>query len=87
MSEFLSYADIFEIKKQINLLNKQGKLLPQRLAFMKARMEVLKKQHASKKENLTNYIFEDPLPAILISLMQLTSALLVELLNLIVLSG
>ena len=54
---------------------------------MKARMQVLKKQHAAKKNHLTNYIFEDPLPAILISLMQLTSAVLVELLNLIVLSG
>jgi hypothetical protein len=36
---------------------------------------------------VTKYIFEDPTPAILISLMQLTSAFITELLNIIVLSG
>ncbi len=36
---------------------------------------------------MTKYIFEDPTPAILISLMQLTSAFITELLNIIVLSG
>lgn len=30
LSEYLNFEDIFEIKKQINQLNKQGKLLPQR---------------------------------------------------------
>ena len=28
LSEYLNYEDIFEIKKQINILNQQGKLLP-----------------------------------------------------------
>lgn len=36
---------------------------------------------------MTKYIFEDPTPAILISLMQLTSAFITELLNIVVLSG
>lgn len=36
---------------------------------------------------MTKYIFEDPTPAILISLMQLTSAFITELMNIIVLSG
>ena len=36
---------------------------------------------------MTKYIFEDPTPAILISLMQLTSAFITELFNIIVLSG
>jgi hypothetical protein len=36
---------------------------------------------------VTKYIFEDPTPAILISLMQLTSAFITELLNIVVLSG
>jgi len=31
LSQNLSFEDIFEIKKQINFLNKNGKLLPQRI--------------------------------------------------------
>jgi hypothetical protein len=86
-AEYLSYEDLFEIKKQVNLLNAQGKLLPARIAFMESRKNILKKKHMQNEGNVTKYIFEDPTPAILISLMQLTSALITELLNIIVLSG
>lgn len=87
MSEYLSYEDLFEIKKQINALSKLGKLLPARIAFMESRKESLKKKHVLPDGNVTRYIFEDPTPAILICLMQLCSALLTEMLNIIVLSG
>lgn len=87
ISEYLSYEDIYEIKKQINLLNNQGRLLPARIAFMESRKNILKKKQLQNDGNVTKYIFEDPTPAILISLMQLTSAFITELLNIIVLSG
>ena len=44
-AEYLSYEDLFEIKKQVNLLNAQGKLLPARIAFMESRKNILKKKH------------------------------------------
>ena len=44
-SEYLSYEDLFEIKKQVNLLNAQGRLLPARIAFMESRKNILKKKH------------------------------------------
>jgi len=47
----------------------------------------MKKKHLENEGNVLKYIFEDPTPAILISLMQLTSAFITELLNIIVLSG
>lgn len=33
LTESLSSEDIFEVKKQVNALNKSGKLLPQRIRF------------------------------------------------------
>ena len=69
ISEYLSYEDIYEIKKQINLLNSQGRLLPARIAFMESRKAILKKKHLQNNGNVTKFIFEDPSPAILISLM------------------
>ncbi len=44
-AEYLSYEDLFEIKKQVNLLNAQGRLLPARIAFMESRKNILKKKH------------------------------------------
>lgn len=41
MSQNLSFEDIFEIKKQINLLSKNGKLLPQRIKFMENRTKLV----------------------------------------------
>lgn len=54
---------------------------------MESRKNILKKKQLQNDGNVTKYIFEDPTPAILISLMQLTSAFITELLNIIVLSG
>ena len=41
---------------------------------MESRKNILKKKQLQNDGNVTKYIFEDPTPAILISLMQLTSA-------------
>lgn len=87
MSQNLSYEDIFEIKKQINLLSKNGKLLPQRIKFMENRTKLLQTKQKAKVGNVTQYVFEDPTPAILISLMQLTSALFTEIINMHMVSG
>ena len=54
---------------------------------MESRKNILKKKQLQNDGNVTKYIFEDPTPAILISLMQLTSAFITELLNIIVISG
>ena len=54
---------------------------------MESRKNILKKKQLQNDGNVTKYIFEDPTPAILISLMQLTSAFITEVLNIIVLSG
>jgi len=54
---------------------------------MESRKNILKKKHLQNDGNVTKFIFEDPSPAILISLMQLTSAFITELLNIVVLSG
>lgn len=86
-SEYLSYEDLFEIKRQINLLNSQGKLLPARIAFMESRKQTMKKKFLENEGNVTKYLFEDPTPAILISCMQLSSAFITEFLNILVLSG
>jgi hypothetical protein len=40
-----------------------------------------------KVGNVTQYVFEDPLPAILISLMQLTSAFFTECINIHMVCG
>ena len=67
LSEYLNFEDIFEIKKQVNALNKQGKLLPLRTKFMEEKIKAIKQKQ--KAPGVTGYIFENPNAAILISLM------------------
>jgi len=44
LSEYLNFEDIFEIKKQVNALNKQGKLLPLRTKFMEEKIKAIKQK-------------------------------------------
>lgn len=46
-----------------------------------------KDKHADFENDLTKFVFEEPVPAILIALMQLSSAVIVEVLNMVMLTG
>ena len=48
LSEYLNFEDIFEIKKQVNALNKQGKLLPLRTKFMEEKIKAIKQKQKAQ---------------------------------------
>lgn len=85
LAEYLNFEDIFEIKKQVNALNKQGKLLPLRTKFMEEKIKAIKQKQ--KAPGVTGYIFENPNAAILISLMQMVSAFVAEVLCILTIAG
>ena len=87
LSEYLSYDDINEIKKQINLLNKEGRLLPERIRFMELHQKSLASAKKEKDGDVTRFVFENPNFAILIAVMQFTSSFVAEILCMITIGG
>lgn len=68
-------------------MNKQGKLLPERIKFMENKIKSLKDKQKKNVGNVTKYVFDAPNIAILISLMQLISAFIAEFLCIVTVSG
>lgn len=58
LQQHLDYQDIYEIKKQLNMMNKQGKLLPARIKFINTRLKNIKEQK-KMVGNVTEYVFEN----------------------------
>lgn len=54
---------------------------------MENKVNLLKKKQQARVGNITKYVFDDPTPALLISLMQLTAAFTCECINILILSG
>ena len=75
------------IKNVINDLSKQGRHLPERLAFMKQRQEIAKESYDKKKSPLNSYVVEHTNLAIMLVCMQMTAAFLAECLNMLYLTG
>ena len=86
LQQHLDYQDIYEIKKQLNVMNKQGRLLPARIKFIHTKLKTIKEQK-KRVGNVTEYVFENQNIAILIALMQLISAFVAELLCIATVSG
>lgn len=54
---------------------------------MENKVELMKKKQKRKTGNVTQFVFEDPYPALFISLMQFSSAFLTEIINILALGG
>jgi hypothetical protein len=84
---FLNFDDLMEIKKQLNSLSKEGRTILERIHHMNERKKVLKLKHLKKQSLLNWWVVEQPGVVTILCWMQLTSAFLVEVLNLILLTG
>jgi hypothetical protein len=62
-------------------------LLSSRIAFIEERLQAKQQKYKKNKGNVTQYVFENPTAAVLISIMQFTSATIAEALCLVTVSG
>jgi hypothetical protein len=87
LGSFLNFDDLMEIKKEINKLSRSGRTLPVRIEHSTKRKDILKQKYLRKQSPLMNYVVEEPTIIVVLCLMQLTSAFIVEILNIAVISG
>jgi hypothetical protein len=83
----LDNEDIAQIKKEIPAMAINAKRSYTELLFNIKRKADHKDSKGHLDSDMTLYVFDNPGPALMIGLMQLTSALLVEFLNLVILTG
>lgn len=80
-----------EIKKQINTLSKEGRILPSRIKRITNKKDQLKANLKEKdevpNEELSHYVVENHNIATLLCFMQFFSAIMAEVLNMVLLTG
>lgn len=83
----LDIEDIAQIKKEIPAMAINAKRSYTELLFNIKRRADHRDSKGQLDSDMTLYVFDQPGPALMIGLMQLTAALTVEILNLVILTG
>ena len=52
LGQFLNFEDLMEIKKQLNLMSREGRILPDRLKHREEHHQVLTQKHSVQKSDL-----------------------------------
>ena len=86
LAQIFTHQEVVQCKIAVNKVVKMGKVIPKALIIAQTEKYAVSKFDSSESD-LLKFVFDNTGPAVMIALMQLSTALVTELINCILLTG